>query len=142
MLQIIPEMNLAIAALHNSSHPNVLPTLLNEILSELVDIKLPEIRKKSELITASVLESLVGRYETVLSSFDVSLHKGGLRVIYTLFKEKAESPECWQLSPVDRYTFQVVSEGCGNAQTISFPDIDQSGKPNFIYYSGRLVPRV
>ncbi|MCT2532103.1 beta-lactamase family protein [SAR92 clade bacterium H231] len=142
MLQLVPENKLAIAALHNSTNADLLPALLAKLLSDLVNIQLPEITAKPGLAKSMSLEPLVGRYESSLSAFVVSLNKGELSITYMLFKQAPEETERWSLSPIDNDTFLAYNEIGEPGLTLSFLDFDPLGKPTYLYCMGRLIPKV
>lgn len=142
VLQLVPEQRFAIAALHNSSNAEILPALLAELLSELADITLPEIQVKPDYVGGLDLESLVGRYETILSAYDVSLEQGKLHVKYMVDKCSPDKAECWTLRAIDHNTFSLCTEFGETERSLSFIDVNQYGKPATLYCKGRLIQRV
>ena len=139
MLQIIPELNFAIAAIHNSSNAKLLPALLDEVLLDLTNIQLnltKPIPKKSISID---LEALVGTYETILGRAIISIENGHLMIVITPNKNEPDKTESYRLEQADKYFFVAQTEF--ERLCLSFMDVDKEGVPKYLFCRGRLLTR-
>lgn len=140
MLQMVPEHNFAIAAIHNSSNAALLPALLDDVIYKLIGIELKtHIPKKKKYQTTS-LEDLSGIYETILSRIVVAVDNNQLVITLTPRLDLPKETENHHLEQIDKYTF--VHESEDEELSLSFIDANNAGKAKYIYYRGRLMPRV
>lgn len=140
ILQLMPEHNFAIAAIHNSSNPALIPTLLDELALGLVGIELHTSSPKVRKYIPVHLENLLGTYETILSRIIVANEGNQLVIRLTPRLDLPEETEKHYLEQVDRYTF--VHESEDGELSLSFIDVNNTGKAKYIYYRGRLMSRV
>jgi len=139
MLQVIPELNFAIAALHNSTNAKLLPALFDEVLSNLTNIHLnltKPIPRKSVPID---LEALVGTYETILDRAVISIDNGHLMIVTTPNKSESDKTECYCLEQADQYLFVVQAEF--EQLCLTFMEINKQGQARYLFCRGRLLTR-
>lgn len=139
MLQLVPEHNFAIAALHNSSHSGVIPALLNDVIYNLLGIQLRTAIKGKRRTPPSDFQNLSGIYETILSRILVTIDKAKLFITLTPQLDQPDKTESHYLEQVDNFIF--VHESQDGEFGLSFIDVENRGKAKYIYYRGRLIPR-
>lgn len=142
MLKLVPEHNFAIAALHNSNNAELLPVLLSEVLAHLTSIQLHTVEPTTRRTVPVNLEPLLGTYETIQSVIVISREGSELLMTITPQRQSPHTTERYYLKPVDDYVFLTYNEAGEPALTLSFLDIDKTGKALYLYYMGRLVPKV
>lgn len=140
MLQLVPEHNVAIAALHNSSNAALLPTVLDDILLELTGIQLQAAKPKTRKEIPIKLKSLTGIYETILSRMEITVVDENLVAVFTPRLDQPEITETHYLEQIDQYTFVHPSEG--DELSLSFMDAEKAGCAPHIYYRWRIMRRV
>ena len=140
MLQLVPEQNIAIAALHNSSNAALLPTVLDDFLLDLTGIQLQAAKPKTRKEIPIKLKSLTGIYETILSRMEITVVAEKLVAVFTPRLDQPEITEALSLEQIDQYTFVHPSEG--DELSLSFMDAEKTGCAPHIYYRWRLMRRV
>lgn len=140
MLQLVPEHNMAIAALHNSSNAGLLPTVLDDLLLDLTGIQLDAAKPKARKEISIKLKSLTGIYESILSRMEITVVGETLVAVFTPRLDQPEITETHSLEQIDQYTFVHPSEG--DELSLSFMDVDKAGNAPYIYYRWRLMEKL
>jgi len=141
MLHLLPENNIAIAALHNSNNGNLLPDLLRELVFELVDITLPVVEPTESIPSPSELEKLLGVYETIATTITITLVDGELTATMV---EKFIAPRIttrYRLKFIENNSFATYSETGERGLSITFLDLDERNHPKTLYCLGRIATK-
>lgn len=73
MLQLVPDMNLALAVLLNSAKPGVIDTVVSDILKHLTKIDIKEPSPTPIQLSAEELKRYVGQFDNLGARYDLSL---------------------------------------------------------------------
>ena len=139
MLQVIPKLNFAIAAMHNSMNAMILPSLFEEILSDLTNIHLNFTKPIPRKLFSNDLEALIGTYETILGRAIISIESNNLTVVITPNKNEPDKIECYRLEQADKYIFVAQTES--ERLCLSFMEINKQGQTKCLFCRGRLFFR-
>ena len=139
LLQLFPQQQVAIAALHNCSNGNLLPDLLQELTAELVGITLPVTQPSVEKLSERELEKFTGTYESIGGTVCFAIDRNEL---VATFSDKVLGPTThYQLKWIEGSNFITYLESGERAGNITFLDTDNQGAPEYLYMMGRLMPR-
>ena len=139
LLQLFPEQQIVIAAVHNCSKGDLLPDLLRELGAELAGINFPVIHPNDSRLSKRRLEKFTGVYESIGAVICIALENDELLLTFT---DKLLGPTTrYRLSWIEGSSFSVYDENAKDAGAISFLDTHNQGIPRYLYMMGRLIPR-
>lgn len=138
MLRIIPEQNLIVAALMNADDSLLLGDIFAELLKELTGITYSDPVISQDTVHP---ERYCGQYESLGACFTIVFEQGEL-FAKSQSKILGGPPQTLHLKPIGDDSFMVFSETGRRQHDLQFLKPDNTGRSAYLFYFGRLCPRV
>ena len=141
MLRVVPDCNTCIAILINCGDVNVIQSITNSLLKELVDIDLSEPSPVHKPLTSLQQMAMIGDYPSIGDRYVLRIENGQLIAMYQDYIRKVPAQRL-SLMALDDDTFVGYDDNGDPSQKLKFLCPEEDGGFQMLYGGGIMRKRV